>query len=378
MLAASVSEKSIPILFVLGSGKHTRHVVCADGVVCLSRLIDGSEDCVDAVNASLSHVMERWKFHQIKVSLPGNGCEWSHSAIDRIRMSDSVDVILRSTVTSEQSPLKFDSELMGDSLVFDLFRLAMAPWRAPLLARKSSALSGSYSSTVSIVRKRRELLKFKLASVGSLSVALTFASYALLIGVDHARQVALIKRERGSLLSELEDMRARALGLDQTPVATSQILQQAAEIEDTMPLSGDRLLLLVATHVTDHPGIALEHIVWRFVADRKSDSRSLLVGDGALGIPEPVWFGSARSRSLTSLVEMSGRISLTGTVREAQQAIDEFVGALLDDPSVDQCLLLESPLTGAVDGPSEESVFAPTWRLRCLVRPLERPGVEKI
>jgi len=97
LLAMRAPGGSVPQLLVFEWAGVTRHVVCADGVACLTRVVAAVDDQHEAVIAALEHVAERWGFHGMRISLPPNSETWTPHAIERLQSLCKADVSVRTT-----------------------------------------------------------------------------------------------------------------------------------------------------------------------------------------------------------------------------------------------------------------------------------------
>lgn len=371
VLAGSMPRRARPRLFVYQQGGVVRHVVCADSAVCFSRIVDDNEDSDDAVTASLAHVAERWGFTSVDVSLPPGKV-----------LSDKATRDIQAICPGEHVQRQLPSSDIGsteiDPLVSDVLCAIPSVLETVIHAVGLSHMGGELSEDARVAladaRQRCRMRRLKLIVALSLVTAVVFAAYAGIVGYEHARRVASVKRDNASLLSELSNLRAVALGMDETPLTTARTLEHAALLDGLSVLPASDFLGLIASVLTDHPGIELDRIAWRTVHDDTIGTESLLSNDGVMRVEQQSWlrFPTAASDSVVpsrGVFELSGRSRSEGTLEQLQDAVQRFSRSIDEQDRVGECTLLESPLTGVADGPVSESNGFAAWRLRCLLLP---------
>lgn len=368
LLAMRAPGGSVPQLLVFEWAGVTRHVVCADGVACLTRVVAAVDDQHEAVIAALEHVAERWGFHGMRISLPPNSETWTPHAIERLQSLCKADVSVRTT------PAQKGKLHTLDTLFLDVHK-SLIP-RSVFVSR-SGAVSRVREAREATVPKRaqRALLGLRCLVSAMLLLAFSFAGYAIAVGVDNVRRAEVAQRERQSLILETEANREQALHLDSDPVPTSRRVQRAVAVDRSVPAGPEEVMHLVATSISSYPTVELHVLEWRSFASPDALEDETWLRDGVMQAREPLWKAnllaeSPEASSSRTLVELAGTVvgSAGGAVGAAQTAAEGLLQSLRNDPRVHVCQMLQSPLMQASEGPVPqlEQRTLP-WRLRCIL-----------
>lgn len=373
----TAARHKVPQLVVYTWAGVRRHVVCADGVVCLSRSIAQDDHPLESAATSLEHVAERWGFKRIDVSLPLVPESWTPEAQTRLESLGNGSVFVRDCASVQTNNSDNAQESLAvDCLLVDLgqkFTTRQSSlWCRSIVSRVPDAESATAST-----RARRVLLGFSLSAGVSLMLALSFASYALVVGVEHVRQAAATGAERAALLSDISSTRSQAATLEVNPVRASRRVQRAMTLDLSAPMSPAAVAELVATHVTQYPDIVLHLLEWRALRT-ESDSESnrsmdLLSSERIRQTEATVWQApllrqAPEALPTRTLIELAGVVAAGKPVGVAQKRVDAFFESIQLDMKVGSCTLLESPLMQASEGPSKRnSDHGLSFRLRCIL-----------
>ena len=374
LLAMRAPGGSVPQLLVFEWAGVTRHVVCADGVACLTRVVAAVDDQHEAVIAALEHVAERWGFHGMRISLPPNSETWTPHAIERLQSLCKADVSVRTTPAQRSTPAQKGKLHTLDTLFLDVHK-SLIP-RSVFVSR-SGAVSRVREAREATVPKRaqRALLGLRCLVSAMLLLAFSFAGYAIAVGVDNVRRAEVAQRERQSLILETEANREQALHLDSDPVPTSRRVQRAVAVDRSVPAGPEEVMHLVATSISSYPTVELHVLEWRSFASPDALEDETWLRDGVMQAREPLWKAnllaeSPEASSSRTLVELAGTVvgSAGGAVGAAQTAAEGLLQSLRNDPRVHVCQMLQSPLMQASEGPVPqlEQRTLP-WRLRCIL-----------
>jgi len=368
LLALRAPGGSAPQLLVFEWAGVTRHVVCADGVACLTRVVAAADDQHEAVIAALEHVAERWGFHGMCISLPPNSEIWTPHAIGHLQSRCRSEVIVRSTSAQESKSHTLDTlfvdvhKSLNSRSVF--VRLSRAVSRV-IEAREASAPK----------RVQRALLGLRCVVSAMLLMAFSFAGYAIAVGVDNVRRAEVANLERESLILETAANREQASDLDIDPIRTSRRVQRALAIDRSMSAGPEEVMHLVATAISGSPTVELHVLEWRSFASPEALEEETWLRDGVMQVRDPLWrknmlAQSPEASSTQTLVELAGTVvgSAGGVVGAAQHAAEGLLQSLRNDPRVHLCRMLESPLMQASEGPVPQPAQRRLpWRLRCIL-----------
>lgn len=364
-LATSLSQRDSACVFVYELAGLRRHVACVDGCVCLSRVIDEDEIPVDALLASIAHVIERWGLSRVSVSLPPESRTWTAEAFSQIRSLCRGKLYVRASVPMADGCER--DALLGEMLKPDLLRL----FRRELQHRQRA--STDLLQAVSAVSHQRSMRRLQVTVALSLLIAVGFAGHAMLEGLEQVQELEQVRARIDELNRQAESLTSEASQHHSAPEAAAQVLESAAHVADSAPLPVPDLLTLLATVLTQHREIALDTLSWTVVSARAGRRESLLIDDGimqALPVSQRLESLAAlgEPERLAPLVEMRGRVVAGGLLKSRQSTAQAFVDALEADAAVDGCELLESPLSAVLAERRATTRQAVDWRLRCLLQ----------
>ncbi len=371
LLARCATSDSTPQLLVFDVAGVSRHLVCADGVVCLTRTVAENEDQLEAVAAAIEHVAERWGFHRLNVSLPFNTQIWTPNVVANVQTLCKGMASVRSAVPIDVPAYRADTPVL-DSLIFETLKALNTRHTS---IRFSGAISHVAQARAASEPRRahRTQLGLRCAMIALALLALSSASYAVAVGVAHARLAAASIHERESVFSDARQTWQRASDLTMDPVRATRRVQRAIELNRSQPASPNDVLVLVATHIDRHPHLLLHQLEWRSLADDDSQFEQVLVSDGPVHVMESPWQASLlaefpEASPVLTLVELAGVTQGIQAVTEAQKAADSLQQSLQAVTRVRSCNMLLSPLMMAAEGPEHQLNESPLpWRMRCIL-----------
>lgn len=363
-------------LYLYTEGGVARHVACIDGAVCFSRCLDADEDPISALEASLSHITERWMLGGITLDLPPDARQWTSASLARLQTLCSGTVSIRAAESTR------DGESI-DSLFVDVL---MPDWVSRL--RRYCAARHPHNPdlarALSSILLKRSMRRLRGTVALSLLIAFAFACYALLAHREHVQRMEAASYQELVVAEELETLQSEALSLSAAPAQTAQLLEQAVELEHAAPIDASEILNLVGRALTRHAHVELDALSWRVVVSSESMQRERWVDDSALyGLDLARLADVPSDKSdrgpMRSLMELQGRVLSGESLKSRQGIAQAFADSIKVEPQVDRCELLESPLSTVLKGQHASTGDRHDWRLRCVLhtRPETRLSVSQ-
>jgi len=202
--------------------------------------------------------------------------------------------------------------------------------------------------------ERRAYAGLRLATIASAAIACQFVAMAVIVGIDSIQRHRALGLQSITTQQARQDLVAEASQLHHQPVQMANALSGWAELQQSLAVKPQDMLVILADVVDDHAEVQINELSW-IASDRAASLRNNDIAhtstdrmawpDGL--VSEPVWLSIAgtvdSSRSRSDAIENNYH---DNDLTQQQSALGEFVSALESHSRIDQVRVRHSPLSG--------------------------------
>ena len=344
LLARHTSNAGGDVLFVLIGDQRQQHTLVRGGVVVFRRVVAvGGEDSIrTALTDSLKHLQSRLSVESVSLRCLGMsdalGEEWkSHGIVDEDVRSISD--------AAEQLPAQACIEV-GERDIQIARLLARTVVETPKL-RGPMPACGPVAEMLEkrVARDRNSRLSF--ATIFSVLIASITVVFAVVEGFGSVRDSVYRQKELARLSLRISDYDEASRSIHPQAENAALLLLRIETLEQGRQQSAPALMNLLADVLEDFPAIGLDTLQWRTDFEDLDQSEPLLVATA-----EP-WASQLETNAATSsslVLEFSGKVDASRSLRERQEQFDAFVQSLVELEAVERVEVLLSPLAQAAAG----------------------------